>query len=692
MPGGFPLRTGLLAALAAASIAACGSGDLQASDPERRARAVRALSPDDRSLGALLVAGRDPSPRVRLAVAEILGRLSGPRAAEALGALLADTDGAVAIAAAEALAAMPAEPRAREALLAGYARATPPAREAIADSLDRIGTSLREAVELEARQLWDRNAAAAQGSDPAARAGAVEELGASGRAEAVVYLLPLVDPARGLDPPLAAAAARGLGQAGDWSVRPRLEALLEQPDGEAAEAAAQALGTLGDPAASDALAAAAGAGAARLAAAATEALARLPQAPDVRVALCDVAARTPDPGVAARAAREARLREADCPERTLLGRLGRGSDAAALAAIAEIGFTGLRAEAAAQRIVSLLEGGRVEPAARPAAWRALGRLRWAGAIPALSRRAEELAGRLAAARATWLAGGLPGGPAPGFGGADAAARLAAVVGRDPEALVVATPGAPAAAEWIDRVSPAEAGELGALAAALGALRVEASRARLLGLARDPHPAVRAGAVEGLAALGGEGTLEAVAAALDDPDPGVRMAALASLPRHGARAVPALARAAASPDGEDWQAAVAGALATTDAAEAAPALAALLDGPAAAEAARGLGRLGVASSAAALARILEGPSEAARLDAIEALAGIPTGEGAEAIARHLTGDRPEVRAAAARALGRLRHEPASARLEALRSDYYGIVRRAAVDALAKLPAGSARGRP
>ena len=62
-----------------------------------------------------------------------------------------------------------------------------------------------------------------------------------------------------------------------------------------------------------------------------------------------------------------------------------------------------------------------------------------------------------------------------------------------------------------------------------------------------------------------------------------------------------------------------------------------------------------------------------------------------IAAQLTHDRPEVRAAAALALGKLRHEAASARLEALRSDYFGRVRRAAVEALAKPPAGGARTR-
>jgi HEAT repeat protein len=60
------------------------------------------------------------------------------------------------------------------------------------------------------------------------------------------------------------------------------------------------------------------------------------------------------------------------------------------------------------------------------------------------------------------------------------------------------------------------------------------------------------------------------------------------------------------------------------------------------------------------------------------------EASEPLSRELTSDRPEVRGAAARALGRLRHEGSAARLEALRTDYFADVRRAAVEALARLP--------
>ena len=682
----------LLLAAALAGGAGCRGGGLDSADPERRAAAVRAVAARgrDADLPLLLVAARDGSPAVRRAAAAAFAARGGPSAADALGKLLADPDAGVVALAAGGLAAMPGLPRAKEALLAAYADASPPGRGAIAEALQSHGTSLREAVELEARILWDRNVTALASGTPQERAGAAEELGASGRNEAVTRLLPLVDPRRNPDHALAAAAARGLGEAGDWGARPHLEALLADGDAALAEAAAGALGRLGDPTAADALAAAGADASGRIAGAAEQALAALPQAPEVGLALCELAVRTMDPAVAARAAAQARLREAECPERPLLARLGKPGAEAALAALGELGLQGAAADSAAQRIVPLLDKGP-DPLVRVAAARALGRLRTAVPVSALQQRAGTLASRLGAARSRWIPGRLPATSAAGFGG-DPRARLAAVLAR--AGPLEAAPGVPPGVPFVGGASGSEAIELGAVAAAIGHQRAPGAESLLLGLAHDPAPEIRAGAVEGLALLGDDPALAAVAEALGDEADPVRDAAAEGLAGLGPRGVPALARAVerSAGVGASWRVTLARALGEGGGEDAVPALTSLLDGPSGPAAAAALGKIGAPAAVGPLVAWLGNPSATGRVEAIEALAQLAARESAPAITAQLTSDRPEIRGAAARALGRLRWEAASGRLEALRSDYCGRVRRAAVEALAKLPTGAPRPHP
>jgi HEAT repeat protein len=653
--------TRLAALLAAASALACGRGDLESPEPAKRARAVRALGGGDAPLAPLLVAERDASPLVRRAAADAFASRGGPDAADALGKLAVDPVPEVAIAAAAGLAGMPGEPRARQRLVQAYADATPRARAAIADALDRIGVSLREAVEAEARMLWERNLAALERGSGAARAGAAEEAGASARAEAVQRLVPLVDPNRNRDRLLAAAAARGLGESGDWSARSPLEALLSERDAFLSEAAATALGRLGDPAAADALAEAATADPGRVANAAGEALSALPEAPEVGVALCELAIRSPDPALAARAARETRRRDAECPVRPILARFGRPGTVAALAALAELAVPRDAAASVAEKVEPLLDPVRGrDPETRIAAAHALGRLSGAAAAPAILRRAQAVAAQIAEKRSRWIP---------------------------------AAPAASAPPKWIDAVSPAEARELGSLLLELGRLRADSAQPVLAAFARDPLPPIRAGAVGGLAGSGSAQGLEAASAALEDAEPEVRLAAAEGLARFGARGAAALVRAtqAAGVASPSWRIALARALGETGSADAIPGLVRLLDGPSAAPAAVALARIGSPAAAPPLVEYLGRPEAQARAEAVEALAQLAARDAAPAIAALLTDERPEVRATAARALGRLRHEAASARLEALRSDYYGRVRRAAVEALSKLPAGAPRSR-
>ncbi len=352
----------------------------------------------------------------------------------------------------------------------------------------------------------------------------------------------LVDPARNPDHELVAAAARGLGEAGDWSARSHLEVLLEDGDAELAEAAADALGRLGDPGAADALAAAATQGAGRIASSAVEALVALPQAPEVGTSLCEVALRSVDAAVAARAARAARERDAECPVKLLLPRLGRPGAAAALAALAELRPPDGEA---VQRVAALLDPARApDVEVRIGALRALGRSRSPAAAAAVRDRTQALRARVAAARARWLPGRL--GPQAQAGlAATGEARVAAVVARAPGP----SPGAEALEPASPPFLPAAAGDLAELGAALaetGRAHAAGAEAMLAAFASDPDARLRAGAVEGLGALGGDRALGVLGAALADPADEVRAAASAALPRFGPRGAALLASALGAP--------------------------------------------------------------------------------------------------------------------------------------------------
>ena len=678
-----PIRPAILVVLLAA--AACSRGDLQSRDPSARAAAVRGLRPG-RDLPALLVAQSDTSADVRAAAARAFATAPGPDSAEALGRLALDSDASVAVAAAEGLGAMHDVPQARAALLAAFGAAGPAGRTAIAAALRQMGVSLREAVEIEARVLWERNVAALGGRGPA-RLGAAEEVGASQRTEAVQRLLPLADPARASDPEMLAAAALGLGEAGDWSARGPLEDLLASPHAGVPEAAAAALGRLGDPGAADALAAAASEGSSRLAGAAVDALVTLPDATEVGLALCEVAIRAVDPGVAVRAARGAAAREASCPTRPLVQRLGREGTGPALAALAELAPQGAAAQGAVERVVRLLDP-PVDPSVRALAARAAARLGGSAAATGVARRLAAAALRVAELRARWVPGRLADTPAPGFQGEEGGdGRVRAVLARAKP--LTATPG-DAGPAWLDPIPEPEAEELGALLGAAGALSAPGAGDLLKRHLADPAPAVRAGAVSGLAALVADSS--EVRAALADPDLDVRLAAAAALGRRAdaAAALAAAARTAAEPE---WRVALARALGEAGGASAVPPLAALLEDPAAAEAAASsLARIGSQEAASALAAALPRVGGASRVHVVEALNQLTAREAGAAIAGCLVDDRPDVRAAAARAVGKMRLEETSATLEALRSDYYGRVRKAAVEAIAKLPSGAPRARP
>jgi HEAT repeat protein len=97
----------------------------------------------------------------------------------------------------------------------------------------------------------------------------------------------------------------------------------------------------------------------------------------------------------------------------------------------------------------------------------------------------------------------------------------------------------------------------------------------------------------------------------------------------------------------------------------------------------LGKSGAKSAVPALIKYLEDPVAPGRRQALVALGKIGDPRAASAIAPDLYHDSPEIRAAAAEALGRTGAASEMAMLEALRGDYYAKVRRAAQGAIEKL---------
>jgi HEAT repeat protein len=428
-------------------------------------------------------------------------------------------------------------------------------------------------------------------------------------------------------PDLAAAAARGLGASGDRSAVAPLEAALDSHWATVAEAAAWALGSIGDPQSAESLGDAGASAPLRVARSAVAALAALPPAPGVGVSLCEVALRARDPEVAEAAASAARERAADCPERALALRIGRGGQegVAALGALGALGLPPERLKAPAEKALTLLSTS-TDARLRAAAARALGRAEYRAAVPALQRR-------LASSDVEELA--------------DVAVALARL---DPE------PSGPLVA----RLEPSPDARLRIAAArCLSAARLPGAAAALGRLAADPDGDVRRAAYLGLGSLGGS-------------------------------AVSPLASALALRSGDPAEAeAIVRALESTGDASALPILSPLLTGALAPVAAAAVGRLGAPAGMAMLVEALRSGGPNGRVEVVEALDALGAQEAGDALSTELLCDRPSVRAAAARALGRLRHEPASRRLDALRSDYDAGVRRAAREALARLPVRTPR---
>jgi cellulose synthase operon protein C len=675
--------------------------NLNSPHPEVRAQAVSRLAGMTREedLPLFIKRATDPAPLVRKAAAEALGQQTDLRAIDLLGDLLADGDEDVQSAAAASLARFKSD-KAHAHLLSAYARRGPETRAAIARALGAKGTA--DAIRHEADHLWEVNLKVLEQGSPPERVGAAEELGRSGRPEAVDKLMPILSSDLVL---LAAAAARGLGYAGDRRATLPIMDLLKESHSMLREAAAEALGALGDPQATAALAKAA-LDAGPSAGAAVDALGRMPvNSVEVKNALCEVASHSGSTETAAQAARLAKAR-GGCSTEGILTRLAQGG-ADSRASLAALGGLGPGA-AGADRVIALLDSS--DNATRIAAARALGELEVEKARPALAKVIRTEGERIGNARAKWIKDPLPATFAPGFekpepgshasNGKDGKTLqdLMEMVKKNDEARAVKMgvtlhdPSDGPPTELIDDLAPDDTDLLAAALTAYARVKAPEAAGVLAAYVTDPDIDVRTAALTGLALTGTPEAVITASKGLDDPNPDVVDAVAGALGKAGEPGVKALIEGLSRR--RSGRAAMARALGQAHASPAAKALTTLLPagGAEAIEAAVALGVLADRSTAPALVNHLRDPRAVGRQEAIEALGAIGDPATAETILTELFHDRPEIRGAAARALGRLEARSDLPYIESVRQDYYAEVRRGADWAVEHLSGGSGTPAP
>lgn len=691
--------------LVLAALSGCSSGrdkliaDLQGARPEVRAFAVKKLAekfnPDDVSL--FTQAARDPVAIVRAEAMAALGKSQDPRVVDLLGEALADTDDQVQLAAAASLATIKTD-KARSYLTLQYSRRGRSTRTAIVQALKGINIpgAMASVIAAEASSIWDRNLKALTEGALPERVGAAEELGRSGRAEAVNRLVPLLKDNQVV---LAAGAARGLGHAGDLRAAPALTALLDENFPELRDAACEALAHLKDPSSLPKLLLVAQEKS-PTSAIATTAILALPRSTESDKALCELLVTGSDQEVAA-AGREMR-RRGGCPFDPLAEKLKSPSAAqGALSAVAALGPT-VR-ETAPRVIIPLLTS--TDAQVRKLAVDALAELDEPSAGPALLKAWETEAHSLEPIRADWVTGELKKAFAKGFDpeqplpADDPAAlvrlRTSELLRRGPtieqERMKEAGKTAPRALvppEVVDDASEEQLKVLASLLRALGRLKVEGAHEKIAPFVKELSPQLRAAAWAGLAALGKEAR-----DGLFDVDRVVQSATAVALTESGPAGQRVVLKAIAEIAGDRGRLldAMRGTVPPHDAAE--PLRAIVKEGGGdAGLAALLLADMHVLDAVPLMLALLSDPSAVARRDVLIALGRLRDARAADVVAKDLYSDSAEVRAAAAEALGALGATSHLEAIDALKGDYYWSVRESATVAVKRLSDGAPEAKP
>ncbi|NMO22459.1 HEAT repeat domain-containing protein [Pyxidicoccus fallax] len=673
--------------------------DLQSPRPEVRALAVKKLAGQGNADDLVLFtrAAKDLAAIVRAEAAVALGESQDPRVVDLLGELLEDPVEDVQARAAMALAKVQND-KAKAYLTLQYGRRSRATRQVIVQALKsaNVNGAMAEVVAAEAKAQWDRNLLALTEGELPERVGAAEELGKSGRPDAVTRLMPLVRDSQVI---LAAAAVRGLGDAGDKRAVGEIALLLNESFPELRESAIIALTKLQDPAVAPRLQAVAMEKSA-VSPLAIDAILAFPRTPQTDAALCAVM-MDGAPAEALAAGRAMRSR-GGCPVDPIGERLARPATAASgLQAVVGLGPT-------AQPLLGKVTPWLNQPDAslRLLAVEAVEAMGDASVVPALQKLYEQEAKGLEAMRADWVTQPLPERYGPGFdpaseaspvksltqqaGGEDKVAKHAQLLERV-KALnaarareagrAVVQPRVPT--ELHDDVDPERLRPLATLLRALGTLKAPGALELLKGYTQDASAPLRVAALTGLARLGPEG-VELAKAGLLEPERDVQKAVAQVLAEAGDAGQAALVEMMPKMGSEKLLALDALTRGSGVPVSASAALQAVVSegGAEAALAASLLGRMGAKDAVPTLIKALDESNSVARRDVLLALGAIGDAQAAEAVARDLYHDLPEVRAAAASALRKIGTPAQAESLDALKGDYFRTVRESAGAALTK----------
>lgn len=691
------------AALGLVLLSACNGGrdkliaDLQSTRPDERATAVKKLADQGRSEDLVLFtqAAKDPVAIVRGEAITALGKSQDARVVDLLGEALGDPSEDVQAKAAMALAGIRSD-KARAYLTLQYSRRGRSTRLVIVQALksSNIPGAMAGVVAAEAKAIWESNFKTLQDGSLPERIGAAEQLGKSGRPEAVNRLVPLIKDPQVM---LAAAAVRGLGNAGDRRAVEPITRLLKENFPDLREAACEALLQLKDPAALPALLEVA-LEKSPSSPLATAAIVGLPRSPLTDKALCDVTLGGGGAEVGT-AGREMRRRNG-CPLESVLEKLkGAVTVPAALGALAALGPT---AKDAVAKVLPLLSSSDLT--VRKLAVDALVELGDKSVAPALLKVLETETKSLDLQRTDWVPNTLPLKYGAWFD------PNAPVDERDPDAAgrvkqtdlfrkVRALADAKAKeqgrvilearppTEIVDDASEPQLKVLAALVRALGKLGADGARAIAEKYVDESSSSLRAAAYVSLAALGPEG-LKAAQPGLLDTERDVQAATAHAFAEAGEAGQTTLLGTLAQLTG-DRSRLLEPFKTVMPAASGIPVLLQLTKegGAESGTAALLLGDMGATDAVEPLMKTLDDPTCVVRREVIASLGKLKDPRSATMIGKDLYNDSADVRAAAAEALASVGAGDHADALDALKGDYYRKVREAASATQARLSAGT-----